>query len=69
VTLVVRYGGRTADGAFYDGVREVHPGDPQYDELLPIAQQNPQRRPPARPVSELPDKETLLKWFFGEGGE
>ncbi|MEU7091285.1 hypothetical protein [Kitasatospora aureofaciens] len=42
VTIWLKYGGRTAEGYFYDGWYKFQPGDARYDELLPQAQQNPQ---------------------------
>ncbi|MEV6431862.1 hypothetical protein [Nocardia sp. NPDC051463] len=44
--------GRTEDGVYYRGVEEFHPGDPDYDVMLPIARENPIEPdyPPQRPV-------------------
>ena len=46
VTILLPFGGRTEDGTFYDGAAKVVPGDPRYDELLPIAQAHPVPAPP-----------------------
>ena len=51
ITILLPFGGRTEDGAFYDGAARVVPGDPRYDELLPLAQANPA---PARPTRGRP---------------
>lgn len=40
VTIVRRMGGVTDDGIAYDGFKEFRPGDPGYDELLPLAREN-----------------------------
>lgn len=40
VTIVRRLGGVTDDGIAFDGFDELNPGDPGYDELLPLAQKN-----------------------------
>jgi hypothetical protein len=40
-TILVPVAGQTAGGARYDGVRQIHPGEPDYDELLPEARANP----------------------------
>ncbi|MFI1461826.1 hypothetical protein [Nocardia carnea] len=51
-TILMPLRGRTADGVHYHGVEELHPGDPGYDELFPIARDNPveQLGEPERPV-------------------
>lgn len=57
-TILVPVSGRTADGAYYDGVRQIRRGEPDYDDLLPLARANP------RPVSRrgrTPNPETLAR--------
>ncbi|MEU1998869.1 hypothetical protein ABZ511_30915 [Nocardia gamkensis] len=53
-TILVRLRGRTEDGVFYSGFEEFHPGDPGYDEMLPVARENPvsESEPMERPVDE-----------------
>ncbi|MGF6881220.1 hypothetical protein ABIA39_001100 [Nocardia sp. GAS34] len=41
VTIVRWVGGVTDDGIAFDGFEEFEPGDPGYDELLPLARENP----------------------------
>lgn len=41
VTILVHLRGRTEDGVYYSGYEEFQPGDPEYDELLPAARENP----------------------------
>ncbi|WP_433761624.1 hypothetical protein [Nocardia sp. CA-135398] len=59
VTILRRVGGRTDDGVLFDGYEEFHPGDPGYDEMLPVARANREEadEPPERPV----DSETLAR--------
>jgi hypothetical protein len=40
VTILLPMAGHTDDGIYYDGYREVHPGDPDYARLLPAAREN-----------------------------
>jgi hypothetical protein len=40
VTIVRRVGGVTDAGIAADGFEEFKPGDPGYDELLPVASEN-----------------------------
>jgi hypothetical protein len=57
-TILVPVSGRTADGVYYDGIRQIRPGAPDYDDLLPLARANP------RPVirrARAPDPETLAR--------
>lgn len=64
-TILLPLRGRTADGVHYHGVEELHPGDPGYDDLLPLARRNPVEPPdePERPV----DPDTLA-WILGDSG-
>jgi hypothetical protein len=57
-TILVPVSGQTADGMCYDGVRQIRPGEPDYDDLLPWARENP------RPVirrTRTPNPETLAR--------
>ena len=65
VTILLPLRGRTEDGVYYDGARKVVPGDPRYDELLPLAQANPVPKPPAngRPVN--PETRSMLRRAAG----
>jgi hypothetical protein len=40
VTIVRRVDGVTGDDIAFDGFEEFKPGDPGYDELLPLAREN-----------------------------
>ncbi|NUS45237.1 MAG: hypothetical protein HOQ24_16300 [Mycobacteriaceae bacterium] len=55
-TIVRRVGGRTDDGVYFDGVEEIHPGDPRYAALLPAARANPVEEP--EPPENEPDPDT-----------
>jgi hypothetical protein len=57
-TILVPVSGHTADGAYYDGFRQIRPGEPHYDDLLPQARANP--RPVTR-RTRTPDPETLAR--------
>lgn len=65
VTILVPLRGRTEDGVYYDGATKVVPGDPRYDELLPLARSNPAPAPSAqgRPVD--PDTRSMLRRAAG----
>lgn len=57
-TILVPVSGQTTDGFYYDGVRQIRKGEPDYDELLPQARANP------RPVirrTRTPDPQTLAR--------
>ncbi|WP_431941458.1 hypothetical protein [Nocardia grenadensis] len=58
-TILLPLRGRTADGIYYRGVEELHPGEPGYDDLLPIARANPvsAEEDPQRPV----DPDTMAR--------
>ncbi len=59
-TILIRAGGRTEDGVFYDGFIKVRPGDERYGELLPDARRNPMpKRPEPGPGARQPDPETM----------
>ena len=58
VTVLVPLRGRTADGIYYDGAQQITPGDPRYDELLPVARANPAPPPPTTEKGNI-DPETL----------
>ena len=66
VTILLALRGRTEDGVYYDGATKVVPGDPRYDELLPLAQANPA---PARPAAQGrpadPDTRSMLRRAAG----
>ncbi|WP_037571325.1 hypothetical protein [Phaeacidiphilus oryzae] len=56
-TILIRSGGRTEEGIFYDGFVKVRPGEDRYDELLPEARRHPV---PERPEpTRQPDPETM----------
>jgi hypothetical protein len=57
-TILVPVSGRTADGAYYDGVRQIRPGEPDYEDLLPLARTNP--RPVTR-RTRTANPETLAR--------
>jgi hypothetical protein len=57
-TILVPQSGRTAAGAYYDGVRQIRPGEPDYDELLPEARANPK---PVIRRTRTPDPENLAR--------
>ncbi|MER7454578.1 hypothetical protein ABTW96_30310 [Nocardia beijingensis] len=59
VTILLPLRGRTEDGVFYSGFEEFHPGDPGYDEMLPVAREKPveEKEEPQRPV----DSDTLAR--------
>jgi hypothetical protein len=61
-TILIRAGGRSEDGIFYDGFIKVRPGDDRYQELLPEARCHPVpvRRQPG-PGARQPDPETMAK--------
>jgi hypothetical protein len=65
VTIILPLRGRTEDGVYYDGATKVVPGDPRYDELLPLARANPAPARPAqgRPVD--PDTRSMLRRAAG----
>jgi hypothetical protein len=64
VTILVRLRGRTEDGVHYRGYRQFHPGDPEYDELLPAARENRALRTESeRPV----DPDTLAALLHDSG--
>ncbi|MQY25297.1 hypothetical protein NRB56_08530 [Nocardia sp. RB56] len=51
VTVLLHLRGRTEDGVYYSGYEEFRPGDPEYDEMLPAARENPiSTEEPERPV-------------------
>ncbi|BCK54008.1 hypothetical protein NWFMUON74_17800 [Nocardia wallacei] len=65
-TILVHLRGRTEDGVFYHGFEEFFPGDPGYDEMLPVARENPYEKPePERPL----DEETLALVFREAGSD
>jgi hypothetical protein len=45
VTILRPLRGRTESGIYYDGMQRIVPGDPDYDELLPLARANPEPAP------------------------
>lgn len=55
VTILLPLRGRTEDGVYYDGATKIVPGDPRYDELLPLARANPA---PSASRQRQPDPET-----------
>ena len=57
-TILVPVSGRSADGIYYDGIRQIRPGEPDYDHLLPPARTNPR---PVIPRTRTPDPETLAR--------
>lgn len=57
-TILVPVSGNTADGAYYDGFRQIRPGEAGYDDLLPQARAHP-RPVPRR--TRTPDPETLAR--------
>ncbi|MET9030318.1 hypothetical protein ABZW96_32525 [Nocardia sp. NPDC004168] len=59
VTILLPLRGQTEDGVFYSGFEEFHPGDPGYEEMLPVARENPvaEKEEPQRPV----DTDTLTR--------
>ncbi|MBF6469832.1 hypothetical protein IU427_32420 [Nocardia beijingensis] len=59
VTILLPLRGRTEDGIYYSGFEEFHPGDPGYDEMLPVARENPvlEAEAPERPI----DADTLAR--------
>lgn len=59
VTILLRLRGRTEDGVYYNGFEELHPGDPGYDDLLPVARKNPVE--PEEPVERPVDPDTLAR--------
>ena len=65
VTILLPLRGRTEDGVYYSGVEEFHPGDPGYDEMLPVARENPVEPEPTleRPID--PDTAFLLRRAAG----
>ncbi|MEU2179033.1 hypothetical protein ABZ552_32900 [Nocardia sp. NPDC019219] len=58
-TILLPLRGRTEDGVYYSGFEEFHPGDAGYDEMLPVARENPvsESEAPERPV----DQDTLAR--------
>jgi len=65
VTILLPLRGRTADGVYYNGFEEFHPGDPGYDEMLPMARENPQR--PTEPSKRPVDSKTLARILRATG--
>jgi hypothetical protein len=65
VTILLVLRGRTEEGAYYDGATKVVPGDPRYDELLPLAQANPVPKPPANPRPANPETLSMLRRAAG----
>lgn len=65
VTILLPLRGRTEEGVYYDGATKVVPGDPRYNELLPLAQADPVPAPPVqgRPVD--PDTRSMLRRAAG----
>ncbi|MER7765835.1 hypothetical protein [Kitasatospora sp. NPDC096140] len=65
VTIWQQYGGKAPEGFFYDGWHKFVPGDPRYDELLPVARQYPlvvaESTAPVRPES-LAKVKAMLRW-------
>jgi len=59
VTILRLFRGRTDDGGYFHGFEEFHPGDPGYDDMLPVAREDPvsDYEPPERPV----DPDTLAR--------
>ena len=57
-TILVPVSGHTADGVYYDGVRQIRPGEPDYDNLLPQARANPR---PVNRRTRRPDPQTLAR--------
>jgi hypothetical protein len=57
-TILVPVSGHTAGGAYYDGIRQIRPGEPGYDDLLPGARANPK---PVNRRTRTPNPETLAR--------
>ncbi|WP_328411462.1 hypothetical protein [Nocardia sp. NBC_00403] len=65
VTILRQLRGRTADGVYYRGFEEFHPGDLGYDDMLPVARENPVEPdyPPENPI----DPETMAMILHDAG--
>lgn len=57
-TILVPVSGQTADGLYYDGIRRIGPGEPDYGNLLPAARANPK---PLIRRTRSPNPETLAR--------
>lgn len=65
VTILIPLRGQTEDGVYYDGTTKVVPGDPRYDELLPLARTNPAPAPSAQGRPFDPDTRYMLRRAAG----
>ncbi|MFB7718548.1 hypothetical protein [Nocardia sp. NPDC056100] len=64
-TILRRVGGTGPDGMMFDGYEELHPGDPEYDALLPIVRQ--QRTAQYQPSERQVDPDTLAMLLRATG--